>query len=413
VINVPDGEHVFRMEERGNTALAVNATQVVVADRVPVIGTVSTGTCSTQENEDGVCEFSINWETDGPSPNFYRIEVNGTAQTDVGGRDRQAFVEIVQPQNAQQIIRLVGIKSVEESLYRDTTFEFPPCELNCTVSCPPPTAVEATQVAYGANATLRIITTDGASYDGGREVFLNGELLGTSTSPNISISGFAPGEHVVGVRGLCSAAAGGSAIIQQTFEVLAASPLAPPTVDGVRCRLQSDVIVVSWTHTKPHRFAEVYFNGNDASGGRVGGCSQTFNVTGTPPDTLIELQFFDTVGDHVYASERIPCEFQEAETLFIRGLCDGNGIEPQITSAVFGLNFLFGGGAEPPCREACDTNANGEFELSDLVNLLNFLFLGGTPPLGWTDQDGDGDTDPTCLVGTPAGCQTGHSECPR
>ena len=49
--------------------------------------------------------------------------------------------------------------------------------------------------------------------------------------------------------------------------------------------------------------------------------------------------------------------------------CGNTG--PQITSAVFFLNFLFLGGAEPPCMKACDSNGDGNGDLSDGVYVLD------------------------------------------
>lgn len=51
-----------------------------------------------------------------------------------------------------------------------------------------------------------------------------------------------------------------------------------------------------------------------------------------------------------------------------------------LSDAVFGLNFLFSGGATPTCLDAADTNDDGKVDISDPVALLAFLFLGGTPP---------------------------------
>ncbi|MBI4606238.1 MAG: hypothetical protein HY721_30085 [Planctomycetes bacterium] len=51
-----------------------------------------------------------------------------------------------------------------------------------------------------------------------------------------------------------------------------------------------------------------------------------------------------------------------------------------ISDAVNTLGFLFLGGTAPPCNDAADTNDDGKVDISDAVNLLNFLFTGGGPP---------------------------------
>ena len=64
---------------------------------------------------------------------------------------------------------------------------------------------------------------------------------------------------------------------------------------------------------------------------------------------------------------------------FVRGNIDGQGAV-ELTDAVFVFNFLFLGGARPPCFAAGDTNLEGQVTLTSGVYLLTFLFLGGPPP---------------------------------
>ena len=70
---------------------------------------------------------------------------------------------------------------------------------------------------------------------------------------------------------------------------------------------------------------------------------------------------------------------QDCET-FRRG--DGNADGAlNIADPVATLNFLFSGGAGPPCEDAADANDTGVLDITDAVFTLNFLFLGGAPPL--------------------------------
>lgn len=64
---------------------------------------------------------------------------------------------------------------------------------------------------------------------------------------------------------------------------------------------------------------------------------------------------------------------------FVRADCSGDG-NYDLSDSVFALNFLFLGGTEPKCEKSCDGNDDGDFDLTDGVFLLNFLFLGGPPP---------------------------------
>ncbi len=95
---------------------------------------------------------------------------------------------------------------------------------------------------------------------------------------------------------------------------------------------------------------------------------------------------------------------------FVRGLCDGVGGQPVLSSAILGLNFLFIGGRRPPCAEACDANASGApgelFDLSDMVYVLSFLFLGGPAPPGW------GGSEAVCeLAVSGDDCLESHADC--
>jgi len=64
---------------------------------------------------------------------------------------------------------------------------------------------------------------------------------------------------------------------------------------------------------------------------------------------------------------------------FLRGDADGNA-KVEITDAIRILNYLFLGGVPPVCIDAADVNDTGRIDISSAVALLNFLFLGGPQP---------------------------------
>ena len=64
---------------------------------------------------------------------------------------------------------------------------------------------------------------------------------------------------------------------------------------------------------------------------------------------------------------------------FRRGEVDGSG-DVDLSDAVNVLNWLFLGGTTPPCQDAADANDDGGVDLSDAVSILAFLFLGGDEP---------------------------------
>ncbi|MFP6633842.1 MAG: dockerin type I domain-containing protein [Planctomycetota bacterium] len=65
--------------------------------------------------------------------------------------------------------------------------------------------------------------------------------------------------------------------------------------------------------------------------------------------------------------------------IFSRGDVDSSGLI-DLTDAVQILNYLFQGGARPGCMETADVNNDTEVNLTDSVFLLTYLFLGGEPP---------------------------------
>ena len=98
---------------------------------------------------------------------------------------------------------------------------------------------------------------------------------------------------------------------------------------------------------------------------------------------------------------------------FVRSICRNGNTNPQLSDAVYLLNFLFIGGERPGCMAACDTDGNGSPNLTDAVQLLQFLFLGGVPPATW---DGPNPICETYEPGIPSyklGCEESNPACSR
>jgi hypothetical protein len=107
------------------------------------------------------------------------------------------------------------------------------------------------------------------------------------------------------------------------------------------------------------------------------------------------------------------CPLTTGNARYTPGVCNGTGTEPNLSSPIFGLNFLFSSGTAPPCVKACDANDDGNVNVSDMVYVLNFLFSGGPFPKAWTDHTGDGVPDPACTTALPADdCAASHASCP-
>jgi hypothetical protein len=64
---------------------------------------------------------------------------------------------------------------------------------------------------------------------------------------------------------------------------------------------------------------------------------------------------------------------------FTRGDANGDSAV-DITDAILILNFLFLGGTPPTCMDAADISDAGRVDISGPISLLNYLFLGGARP---------------------------------
>ncbi len=67
--------------------------------------------------------------------------------------------------------------------------------------------------------------------------------------------------------------------------------------------------------------------------------------------------------------------------ILIRGNADGDaGDQINVADLTYLVNFLFKGGAAPPCEEEGDVDGSGGINVADLTYLVNFLFKGGYQP---------------------------------
>ncbi|MDF1544068.1 MAG: hypothetical protein P1R58_03075 [bacterium] len=63
-----------------------------------------------------------------------------------------------------------------------------------------------------------------------------------------------------------------------------------------------------------------------------------------------------------------------------RGDVDGDGEDAVISDLTCLVAFLFGDGCATPCLEEVDINGNGSIDISDLTDLVSYMFSGGPPP---------------------------------
>jgi hypothetical protein len=83
---------------------------------------------------------------------------------------------------------------------------------------------------------------------------------------------------------------------------------------------------------------------------------------------------------------------------FLRSDCNSDGTV-NIADGVYGINYLFQGGAVPVCADACDSNDDGSIDAADMIYIFNYRFLEGPAPLAPFPA---ADLDPT--PGDGLGC---------
>lgn len=66
---------------------------------------------------------------------------------------------------------------------------------------------------------------------------------------------------------------------------------------------------------------------------------------------------------------------------FLRGDIDGDGEVVALIDAIFGLDWGFNDGDDPPCEDAADVDGDNSVDvLSDVISLLNWQYMGGDAP---------------------------------
>ncbi|MGQ9591055.1 MAG: S8 family serine peptidase [Planctomycetota bacterium] len=99
----------------------------------------------------------------------------------------------------------------------------------------------------------------------------------------------------------------------------------------------------------------------------------------SPSDGLYEVAVTPLDAGGLRGLEARCSAWVASEKPFVRSECSGDR-KLDLSDAVFGLQYLFLGGATPSCLEACDSNDDGGLDIADSVYTLQFLFTGGPPP---------------------------------
>ncbi len=411
------GEYTLRIESKDDASS--DEKTITVLDNQPFADAQNVQCAEGELDGEGSCQIVATLENPGPTPDYYRVLVNGMATSQAAGEAESFSI----PENppGEYCIALLGFKAAtpdsQDVLYRGCLVETESC---CTLVCEgavcnPPVDFFVCQIAYGASEAENGIFgawTNGDTYEG-INVLLDGELSGAlngNAGDFALVGGLSPGEHTFGVQGNCGDKDGLSTETEASIELLTETPHPNPVDGAVACvwtEGEGGTTTATWTNADPSLLIDVYLitaRGSSYVGVLPGG-SETVTLGPTQPTDMIALQFFASVDGSCYGSNVIVCS-SGSEDRYIPAACDGTDVLT-ITSAIRLLNFLFLGGPKPPCLVACDCNGDGKADISDASCILNFLFLGSGPPTGWT-----GNT-PTCVaVRDGDDCETPNANCP-
>jgi hypothetical protein len=124
--------------------------------------------------------------------------------------------------------------------------------------------------------------------------------------------------------------------------------------------------------------ATVYFGAQEAPTvtrfGPNADSTVLLQITTPPGQGEVEVRAVNTIPGRSESVDSVIFTYENADG-YTRGDADSGG-NINLTDAVQLLNFLFSGGAEPACAAAADTNRSGSIEMTDAIQILNFLFLG-------------------------------------
>jgi hypothetical protein len=164
-------------------------------------------------------------------------------------------------------------------------------------------------------------------------------------------------------------------------------PLGAPPPTGLVCETvltgeedQPYTVHLSWSNPVPYEEVLVYRDGLQfaALPGSATSCVDRYTTDGTHAyEVRGRIEVSRSRRQAVECSlEVVPPNPTEA---FRRGDVDGNGTV-ELTDVINLLNFLYLGGSAPSCPDAADEDDSGVLELTDVINILGFLYLGGAEP---------------------------------
>jgi hypothetical protein len=347
----------------------------------------------------GECSLVVEWKNETPpkwySAVFLRDQIEGGVsplRQDLPGE--LTMHTFPPPAIVDDCVSLVAWRTRTDGSYAmflENCLEEP---ISCEdLPCDGPTVLSVVQgvreVGDGKTAFVRWTSGEEATYDS-VEVLVNGASVGTYPGDQyeIALEGIGPGEHEVHIVADCGAEGGVASPTRHRF-LMRAEPSTGMPPENLACKFvyaqEYEDLTVTFRRNPEAWYHEVRVldrDGNVRFTDDVLSVSSGVNFEGTKKgDTIAARSFYGMTGE-VYVTDFVTCipALPPGHT-FLRGDCDGDGIF-NLTDAIFGLNYLFLGGQEPPCASACNSDGNEVLNLTDAVYSLIHLFVGGDPPPG-------------------------------
>jgi len=360
---VEAGVRTFRAEEPASGAVFECALEVLDAQPFEDIADLKCEQGVVAGN--GTCEVSVSWNNAGPFADEIGIVFDGRFIGSAGGN--LFGLDVTEALPGEHCVDVFGIQSASECAIYRGCFLRTCCTVTCErPACTPPQDLALCQLTYGPNPGDNAVRaawlngeTDYVGVTGLRDDVIIGTLPGNTRIATVGMLSL--GLHRIGIQGDCGPPDGLSAIAEQDIVILDASPHPRPITDeGIACSFTPDpdgeggetsTTTATWTNRDPSLFIEVYaLLGTDlVFRNTIAGTNTEVTVRNTTPEHRVALEFFTNVNGDCYGSPLFACGPTAPPTnSYIQGMCNGVGTGPQITSAVFFLNFLFLGGAEPP-----------------------------------------------------------------
>jgi len=153
----------------------------------------------------------------------------------------------------------------------------------------------------------------------------------------------------------------------------------PPPARDLGCRYGISGVVLWWTNgAEDYDTVEIHRDGSLLE--TVSGDSETFTDE-TDMEPAVHAYEVVPLYEMAGSLDAPSCAVDTALPLFVRGEVNSDGTV-NLTDVIVILGYLFLGEKTPPCLEAIDTNDDDTLDLADAVRLLNFLFTGlaDSPP---------------------------------